>query len=121
VPLLEKPPAFSWRSHHASIDQHVERQTAAGAELQDPNASLDAVLEHHAAHTAERAQIAGQARHPGSIEILPADSHCESVRKPGLRVLLNVTTQVDAEVFLELQRQPAVDGQRLTGDERGFV
>jgi len=60
---------------HSPIDQHVERQTTAGAELDGANATLRAVLEHHTAHSAQRALIAGQSRQPCSIDVLSVHPH----------------------------------------------
>ena len=60
---------------HRSIHQHVERQAGTGAELERADAAFGAVVEHHAADTAQCAQIARQSRQFGSIEVLSVNSH----------------------------------------------
>src|SRR5262249_59549012 len=51
----------------------------------------------------------------------PMQRPSESVRKPGLGMLLNVPTEMDTHVFLQLQCQATIDGQRLAGDEGRFI
>src|SRR5579859_1069013 len=75
-PPAEGTPGMLGRADvHRPIDQHVERQSTTGAELERANAAFGAVIEHHAAYATQRAWIAGQSRQPGSIEVLSVDSH----------------------------------------------
>ena len=70
---------------HRPVNEHVEAQPAAGAELQHPDAAFGAVVEHHRAHPARRGQVA---RHPGQsgpVIVHAVQSHVPHlpVNRPG--------------------------------------
>jgi hypothetical protein len=44
---------------HGPVDQHVEAQAPAGAELEHADPALAAVVEHHGPHAACRSEVAG--------------------------------------------------------------
>ena len=62
---------------HGPVNQHVEAQAPAGAELQDPDAAFAAVVEHHGPYAARCGQVAGdpfEGQAPGPS--LPAGRAC---------------------------------------------
>lgn len=43
---------------HRPVDQHIKTGPAPGAELKNPDAPLDAVIQHHRPHATGRGQVA---------------------------------------------------------------
>ena len=60
---------------HRTVDQHIEAQAAAGAELEDADATLCAIFEDHASDATQRTEVAGKPREIGSIDLSPVYSH----------------------------------------------
>jgi len=54
---------------HSPIDQHIEAQAATGAELQRADATLDSIVEDHAADATQGAEIASKPCETASIEL----------------------------------------------------
>src|SRR5262249_62012212 len=51
----------------------------------------------------------------------PMQRPSESVRKPGLGMLLNIPTEMDTHVVLQLQSQPTSDRQHLASDGVRYI